>query len=349
MKRKAHPTRIGLFLLGGIALLAAVVYTFTEGRLFAGRERALAHFEGSVYGLQVGAPVVFRGVRLGSVVEIGVVYQGQPGRYAIPVVLEIERARIDDVKGRDSGVTVADLVAQGLSAQLGTQSLLTGLLYVDLDLRPESKPVPVPVTRGAGGLTEIPTLPSPVQALQKQLRNLDFEKLVRDVSAVAAGARQLVANPKLQTTLDELANASGELRQLLAHIDQRTGPLAQALQATLAETRQAAARWGAQADRAGDAVERVGRAADGVSGTMARVDRVADSVQPMVQSVQRAAEDLAHTAAALQRATVDDSGLLPQLERATQDIARASRAVRDLADLLQRQPEALIRGRAANP
>ncbi|MFT3822070.1 MAG: MlaD family protein [Rubrivivax sp.] len=347
MKRKAHPTRIGLFLLGGLALLVAAVYAFTEGRLFASRERALAHFEGSVYGLQVGAPVVFRGVRLGSVVDIGVVYQGQPGRYAIPVVLEIERARIDDVKGRDSGVTVADLVAQGLNAQLGTQSLLTGLLYVDLDLRPGS--APAPARRGEGGLTEIPTLPSPVQALQKQLRNLDFEKLVADVSAVAAGARRLVADPKLQSTLDELARASGELHRLLAQVDRRTGPLADALQATLNETRQAAARWGAQAERAGDAVERMGRAADGVSGTMARVDRVADAAQPMLQSVQRAADDLARTAAALQRAAGDDAGLLPQLERATQDIARASRAVRDLADLLQRQPEALIRGRTANP
>ncbi|MCA0244016.1 MAG: MlaD family protein [Proteobacteria bacterium] len=353
MKRKAHPTRIGLFLLGGVALLAAAVYAFTEGRLFAGRERALAHFEGSVYGLQVGAPVVFRGVRLGSVVEIGVVYQGQPGRYAIPVVLEIERARIDDVKGHDSGVTVADLVAQGLSAQLGTQSLLTGLLYVDLDLRAPAPgaaaPPQRPPQRGDGTLTEIPTLPSPVQALQKQLRNLDFEKLVSDVSAVAAGARQLVANPRLQTTLDELASASGELRQLLAHVNQRSGVLTGALQSTLAETREAAARWAAQAERAGDAVDRVGRAADGVSGTMARVDRAADAAQPMLQSVQRAADDLARTAAALQSATTDDAGLLPQFERATQDIARASRAVRDLADLLQRQPEALLRGRAANP
>ena len=348
MKRKAHPTRIGLFLLGGLALLVAAVYAFTEGRLFASRERALAHFEGSVYGLQVGAPVVFRGVRLGSVVDIGVVYQGSPGRYAIPVVLEIERTRIDDVQGRDSGVTVAELVAQGLTAQLGTQSLLTGLLYVDLDLRPGTA-APAPVRRGDKGLTEIPTLPSPVQALQKQLRNLDFEKLVADVSAVAAGARQIVANPRLQTTLDELAGASGELRRLLAHVDQRTGALAGALQATLNETRQTAALWGSQAARAGDAAERVGRAADGVSGTMARVDRVADAAQPMLQSVQRAADDLARSAAALQRAAGDDNGLLPQLERATQDIARASRAVRDLADLLERQPEALIRGRSANP
>lgn len=347
MKRKAHPTRIGLFMLGAIALLVAAVVVVSGGRLFASRERAVAHFDGSVYGLQIGAPVVFRGVRLGSVVGIGVVYQGQPGRYAIPVELEIERERIDDVKGGDSGVTVADLVAQGLTAQLSTQSLLTGLLYVDLDLRPGKGPAAA--TRTSTGLTEIPTLPTPVQALQKQLQNLNVEQLLSDVAAVAAGARQFVANPKLQTTLDELAQASGDLRRLLAKVDQRVGPLADALQGTLTETRKTAARWGGEVDRVGSAVDRVGTAADSVTGTMARVDRLADAAQPAVVGVQRAAEDLARTAAALQKAATDDAGLLPQFERAAQDIARASRAVRDLADLLERQPESLIRGRTANP
>ena len=347
MKRKAHPTRIGLFMLGAVALLVAAVVVVSGGRLFASRERAVAHFDGSVYGLQIGAPVVFRGVRLGSVVGIGVVYQGQPGRYAIPVELEIERARIGDVKGGDSGVSVADLVAQGLTAQLSTQSLLTGLLYVDLDLRPGKGPSRSTTT--AEGLAEIPTLPTPVQALQKQLQNLNVEQLLSDVAAVAAGARQFVANPKLQTTLDELAQASGDLRRLLAKVDQRVGPLADALQGTLAETRKTAARWGSEVDRVGSAVDRVGTAADSVTGTMARVDRVADAAQPALVGVQRAAEDLARTAATLQKAATDDAGLLPQFERAAQDIARASRAVRDLADLLERQPEALIRGRTANP
>lgn len=348
MKRKAHPTRIGLFMLGALALLVAAVVVVSGGRVFANRERAVAYFDGSVYGLQLGAPVVFRGVRLGSVVGIGVVYQGQPGRYAIPVELQIDSNAIANTgtPGNRATTTVADLVGQGLNAQLSTQSLLTGLLYVDLDLR--STPGQ-PVRRRSDGLTQIPTLPTTLQSLQKQLQNVDLTQLLGDVSAVAAGLRQLVGNPKLAGTVDDLAQSGAELRQLLAQLNQRVGPLGDALQGTLGSARQGAEQWGAAVDRVGSAVDRVGQAADRVSGTMGRFDRLADDAAPALASVRRAADDLALTAAELRRATSDDSGLMQQVERAAQDMARASRAVRDLADLLERQPEALIRGRTANP
>jgi paraquat-inducible protein B len=68
---------------------------------------------------------------------------------------------------------VADLVAQGLTAQLSMQSLLTGLLYVDLDLRPAGvvTATPRPRTgRRRRGLPEIPTVANTIQALQKQLQ-----------------------------------------------------------------------------------------------------------------------------------------------------------------------------------
>lgn len=343
-KRNANPTRIGLFVLGAVAVLVAVALLVSRGGLFSARERAVAHFEGSVYGLQEGAPVVFRGVRLGSVVGIGVVYEGTPGRYAIPVELEIESGRITSIGGGNGAVSVAELVRQGLTAQLSTQSLLTGLLYVDLDLRDKA---PAATARSdAQGRPEIPTVATTIQELQRQLRQLDIGRLVDDVSAVAASARQLVANPQVLQTLDELARASGELRTLLGRLDRRVEPLAAELQQTLASARQTVEQAGQQAATAAD---KVGRAADGVGATMARVEALADTASPAMASVQRAADDLARTSAALRAATADDGGLLLQTERAAQDIARASRAVRDLADLLQRQPEALIRGRSEGP
>jgi paraquat-inducible protein B len=340
-------------MLGAIALLVTAVVMVTGGGLFAQRERALAYFEGSVYGLQIGAPVVFRGVRLGSVVGIGVVYQGRPGQYAIPVELEIERDRIGGVHA--GALTVAELVAQGLTARLSTQSLLTGLLYVDLDLgRDADWPVPARAAASAPasaatGLPVIPTVATPVQALQKQLRNIDVEQLLSDITAVAAGARQFIAHPQLQRTLDELAQASSELRRLLARLDRRLGPLADGVQSALDETQRTAAALGGEVARAGQALDRVGQAADRVSATMGRVDRVADGAQPMLDSVQRAATELALTAQTLRQATTDDAGVLPQIERAVQELSRASRAVRDLADQIERQPESLIRGRGPTP
>jgi paraquat-inducible protein B len=355
MKRKSHPMRIGLFMLGAVALLVAAVVLVSGGGLFASRERAVAYFDGSVYGLQLGAPVVFRGVRLGSVVGIGLDYQGSSGQFAIPVELEIDRHQIRSVMEPSSTVSLPELVAKGLSAQLSTQRLLTGLLYVDLDLRPgvRTRSASVQAPRAPGSakqeVVEIPTVATTLQAFQQQLQDVDLGKLVGDVSAVAAGVRELVTSPKIRHTVDELAAASTELRQLLARVNQRVGPLSDSVQGTLGATRRTAEQWGGVVDRVGDAVDRVGRASDRVSGTMGRVDSLADAAQPALDSVRRAADDLAQTAAALRSATAEDSGLMLQVERAAQDMARASRAVRDLADLLERQPEALIRGRRANP
>ena len=71
MTPRPHALRIGLFAIGGLALLVMAVASVFGGRLFADSERAVLHFNGSIYGLQIGAPVVFRGVRMGGVVSIG--------------------------------------------------------------------------------------------------------------------------------------------------------------------------------------------------------------------------------------------------------------------------------------
>ena len=67
MKRKASPVLIGAFVVAGLALVAVAIIAMAGGRLFAHKGRAVMHFGGSVYGLQEGAPVVFRGVRVGTV------------------------------------------------------------------------------------------------------------------------------------------------------------------------------------------------------------------------------------------------------------------------------------------
>lgn len=352
MKNRASATRIGLFVLGALAVLLGVVVMVSGSSLFAHRERALAYFEGSVYGLQVGAPVVLRGVRLGSVVGIGLVYAGQPGQYTVPVEIEIDRDRIGSATGQEAGVSVATLVQQGMTAQLGLQSLLTGLLYVDLDLGRTSRvPGRAAATTPAptGALPVVPTVVAPLQTWQRQLQQLDLQGLLADVAATAAGARQLLANPRLQDAVDELAQAGGDLRRLLTRLDRRIDPLAGALQDTLQESRRAAATLSTALAGAGDAVSGVKSAAADVSAAMRRFDRLAADAQPALDAAQRAAEQLAHTAQALRLAGTDDDGALPRIEQAAHELARAARAVRELADLLQRQPEALLRGRSSPP
>lgn len=354
MMRRANPTRIGLFVIGGLALLIAAIVAVSGNRLFASNERAVMYFSGSIYGLQLGAPVVFRGVRLGSVVSIGVVHDAASGRFAIPVVAELDRNQIRDVQGQPAGtqdtLSLAALVARGLTAQLSTQSLLTGLLYVDLDLRPgASAPAAKASVSRAGAMVEIPTMATPVQGLINQVENMNLDQLMSDVSAIAASTRQFVAGPKLQQALNDMAKIAADLGRLTARLDSRIDPLANSIQSTLADTRRAAGQLGTAADRVGASADRVGASADRVAGTAGQVDALLVHGAPLFQSLQRAADELARSATSLRAATAEDSTLLLNVDRASQDVSRASRAVRELADLLERQPEALIRGRPAAP
>ena len=120
MTPRPSAVRIGLFALVGGALLVTALVVALGGQLLARTEPAVMHFSGSVYGLQVGSPVVFRGVRIGSVQSIGVVHDGV--QFTVPVVAALDRDRIHKLHGGsardDPALSLPALVARGLSAQL---------------------------------------------------------------------------------------------------------------------------------------------------------------------------------------------------------------------------------------
>ena len=142
MSKQASPTLIGAFVVGAIALVVAGLLVFGSGRFFADRLTCVTNFPGSVKGLRVGAPVNFRGVRIGEVTRIQVLYDEQDGSMLIPVVMEVlpeQVTVIDRGDGQQSRRTeVEELIGRGLRAQLQTDSLVTGLLSVDLDFYPDA-------------------------------------------------------------------------------------------------------------------------------------------------------------------------------------------------------------------
>ena len=348
-RRRASPTLIGAFVVGGLALVIAAVIAAGGGRFFTHKEYAVMHFSGSIYGLQVGAPVVFRGVRLGSVTSIGLVYDPAADRFSIPVLAELEPHIIRGMGDRRSddearrGETLQALVRRGLRAQLSLQSLLTGQLYVDLDLRPE-RPGQL---RGGDhrSAIEIPTTPTAIQALRGQLEGLDLRKLVDDVAAIAASARSVLSGPQLKQALDNVLQITAQVQQLSERLNRRVDPLADAAAATLADTRRAIDGVNGVVEKAGGAVDKVGGAAERIGRTAERAGTMLAPDAPLVRDLQRAAAELAATAAALRQHAADDSGLLQHADRTLQDLSRAARAVRELADMLERHPEALLRGR----
>ena len=71
MTRARQALRVGLFVVAGLTLLVGAIALVLGGQVFTPSDRVVMRFTGSVYGLQVGAPVVFRGVNVGYVVGLG--------------------------------------------------------------------------------------------------------------------------------------------------------------------------------------------------------------------------------------------------------------------------------------
>ena len=138
-RKKTNPALLGLFVVGGLLLIFATVFSLAGGKLLVRKQAVVMHFGGSIYGLQVGAPVVFRGVRLGSISSIGLSYDKATSRVVIPVTAELDREMLRNVSGGnksdDPGLALPGMIERGLRAQLAMQSILTGQLYVDLDFR----------------------------------------------------------------------------------------------------------------------------------------------------------------------------------------------------------------------
>ena len=194
----------------------------------------LIYFDGSVRGLRAGAPVEFRGITVGSVTDVRLEFDQATNRIRIPVTVEIEPQRIvPDVTRADLERTehraMADLVRDGLRAQLQMGNLLTGELFVDLTFAPAAAPAELDKS---GPVPVIPSIPATLEALQasataimNKIAALPLDELMASLTKTAGGLQTIVTSPDLQRAASELGPAIVELRQIIGKIDAGTGPL----------------------------------------------------------------------------------------------------------------------------
>jgi paraquat-inducible protein B len=242
--RKANPALIGAFVLGAALLGLAAVVLLGSGRMFAQRQAFVCFFSGSVDGLNPGAPVKFRGVQIGEVTKMLLRYREQSedvGLARLPVFIEIDEKRLAQLGStRAIGVDqerLDELIKIGLRARLETQSLVTGVLYVGLDLLPDTPAVRVLPPDGPD--LEIPTVSTTLeqvfasfQKVMKRVDALDIEALVGSVRDAFDGVNKLVRSP-------EVDRAVVELHQTLASIHRVTNALEPQVQPTMKDLRAA--------------------------------------------------------------------------------------------------------------
>lgn len=199
--KPANPAVVGGFILSGLALAVAAILLFSGTHLFSPAVHAVVYFQGSIANLDVGAPVTFRGVRVGTVTAISVNLNMADLTARIPVYLDLNPSKIflENGTAGQTETSFERLLKAGLSAQLDMQSLITGQLRVDLDLRPGTGTATI---GGDANRPEIPSVPSKLQTLEGEIAELPLKE-------IAENARQALAS--IQRVADEFPGAIGPL------------------------------------------------------------------------------------------------------------------------------------------
>jgi paraquat-inducible protein B len=203
----------------------------------------LVYFDGSVRGLRAGAPVEFRGMRIGSVTDVALEVDPEEEVVRIPVTIDIEPQRISmpsDEQQPEPYATIAALVERGLRAQLKSGNLLTGELLVDLDFHPDSPPATLdrsgPYPRIPSVPTQLEVLTASITGLLNQLAALPLPDLVADVQRTVQGVEALVTSPDTAQAVSALTETATRLQALVGMLERRMDPLLSQAEATLAST-----------------------------------------------------------------------------------------------------------------
>jgi phospholipid/cholesterol/gamma-HCH transport system substrate-binding protein len=318
---KANPAIIGAFVVSAIAILVGIVLVLGSGRLFRHTHTYVLFFKTDVEGLRIGAAVKFKGVRVGIVRQIVLALPnalepasevGEYGQLVIPVLIELDADRITSLGARkvdlDNAQTMPALIKVGLRAQLGLESLVTGVRYIALDIRPHT-PVQMILPPGSD-YQEIPTIPATLDTVQEQatrvlakLQTVDVTAALTSLVDAARSIQQRVNSPEMEAALSgarpalrDIADAARSLKVLADGLHRETGPLVRDLHSASAKT-----------------------------------DHAIDEANLVFGSIQTNLEP--------------GSPLTYKLNNTLDDLSSAARSVRHLADYLEQNPSAVLRGR----
>jgi paraquat-inducible protein B len=329
MKTKVSPAIVGAFVIGAFALGIIALLTFGGVSFFAKPQRFVVYFEESIQGLDLGSPVKLSGVRVGRVVDLNIRYDEKTNRSAVAVVCELTKNKLADEKGIEIDVTrraeLQKLVDRGLRAQLGFLGLATGLLFVELDFmdpaqypaetRPaEAKFVLVPAVRSA--LAEFQLRATDLMA---KVSKIDFEGISTELKKLMAETRTRLDGVDLKGAVEQWKKTGAQIETLAASPD---------FKRTFDNLNGAVTDLRATLKKLDSEVSPVGK-------------QLTDAITEAKKGVQSFNE----AAVAARAFIATHAGLGEELTDTLNHLNDAADSVKQLADFLERNPNALITGR----
>jgi len=295
----------------------------------------LTYFPGSLRGLTAGTPVQMKGVKVGRVREVRLRYLPETASLETPVMIEIDprqlelpvndattreelRARMNEALGR--------MVNKGMRASLATSLVLPGPSAVNLDFVAKpgtgrlvlSDPPIIPAASAGDGLSGAM---SAITDVANTIRSLPLNEIATDIRSTTSRLRTIVNDPALESSLQRLDRSMAEVEKIAVTAGRNADPIVSNLR---------------------NAAESANRSAKQVEGA---VGKVAENIDPVVTSLRNAAssaESAAKRAEQLMGTSQKQGYDIAELVR---ELTRAAEAVRALANYLQENPDAVIKGR----
>ncbi len=333
MSKQANPTLIGTFVLFGLAVAIAAIMVLGKFNFKDDTVRCVAYFSGSLHGLDIGAPVTFRGVSVGRVSDIQLQYDKKSENYVIPVFIEIDQ-QVRPEQGSKKKThaemqrSLDALIAQGLQAQMKTSSLLTGKLYVDLALTPNEKPV---LHGTDGDYLEIPTLASGIDKIAEKLESLPLEEIVSRAADALDNFNKLMSSDQTGEALRSLSSAMQNLDSILKSVNTD-------LPGLVTDLRKGIKDFSASMAEANKLLQSADKGLGPLSGEM----------QQLLVNLNKNSEHLSILLQEMNGFAAKDSAFSYQLQSSLREMEQAASSVRDLTDYLLQNPNSLIFGNKGN-
>lgn len=319
---KRHAFLVGAFVVLALALAVAGVLTLNKSGLFTTRHAAVVYFDGSVKGLYIGAPVTFRGVKMGEVTRIDVQVNPQTllTRVSVRVTLNTENLQMGPLDGPDENLNLPDMIKRGLRARLILQSIVTGQAAIELDFRPDT-PAKL-ATVGSRSLPEIPTMQDKLDALINQVQSLPLGDLVAELRQTMATLNQTLKASQLaiDSSSKQINATSSQARQTLE-------------KASLAMDQVQA--------QASSTLKSIQQLSDTTRGA---VTEAQPALQKTLLETKQAAEQARRAMHDLAELSAPGSPVRADMDSAVTDLSQAARSLRSFADQLDREPSSLIFG-----
>jgi len=367
MSTRANPMAIGAFVVGAAALLLVALLVWGGTGLFRTRLDYVLFFDAAVTGLNKGAPVLARGVKVGEVTDV----QLRWGTPVIAVYIAVEPQALKGTAEAGPARAIERAVREdGLRAQLRMQSFVTGVLYVALDVRPDT---PI-VLRGLDPrVPELPTIPTDLEVWTAKLERfaatiekVPLEQMAQTTAAVLEDVKKIVESKETRDLFRNTNAAIADARTFVGRVDARIDPLLAELRGTLArlDTGLDAARklaldvdsrvdpLAAQAEAAlKEAQAAIGDARPLIEDMRRVVARLDAQTDPLLTSI-RSTSDTARatmeraqlTLGGMDRTLEQESPLGFELFETMKELRAAAQTLRSLADYLERMPDAPLYG-----